>query len=644
MKRKTKNILTIISGSLLLAAFLSYLIIPGAWVQDAFLILASFIAGVPIAIKAFQALRMKAFSIDLLVTIAVVGAMIIGEYTEAAVVTFLFLFGDYLEGRTLQKTRASLKSLIDMAPLEAMVMKNGNRITIPADEVGVGDLVIVQPGGRIPVDGKVVSGQSLINEASITGESVPVTKRTGDQVFSSTISDNGYLEVVAEKVGDDTTFSKIIELVEEAQETKATTQKFMERFASYYTPGIILLSVLVWAITQNVHLALTFLVIACPGALVISVPVSIVSGIGNGAKNGILIKGGDKMENMAKVNAIVFDKTGTLTKGKPKVTDIKAFGISEDELLTLAAQVELTSEHHLGKTIVKKAWDKGLDLLTKPSEVDIMKGHGLRAVVDSKSIYIGNKTGAEKLGLSVDSLIGNYLLKQQEKGNTAVLVTMDEKVVGIISIADQIRDEAAAALTALRETGIDHMVMLTGDNKSVADKVAAQLGIDRVFAGLLPEDKVEKVTACKETGINLAMVGDGINDAPAIATADVGIAMGGTATDLTMQTADVILMSDKLDKLPYAIRLAKATVRNMKQNTYFALITVALLLLGVLTNNIHLASGMLIHELSVILVILNAVRLVRFPNFNFSLKGLKIPGNKEKKILENEVAYSGCGA
>lgn len=644
MKRKTKNILTIISGSLLLAAFLSYLMISGAWVQDVFLILASLIAGVPIAIKAFQALRMKAFSIDLLVTIAVVGAMIIGEYTEAAVVTFLFLFGDYLEGRTLQKTRASLKSLIDMTPLEAMVMRKGNRITIPADEVAVGDLVIVQPGGRIPVDGEVVSGQSLINEASITGESVPVTKRSGDQVFSSTIADNGYLEILAQKVGDDTTFSKIIELVEEAQETKAKTQKFMERFASYYTPGIILLSVLVWAITQNVHLALTFLVIACPGALVISVPVSIVAGIGNGAKNGILIKGGDKIENLAKVNAIVFDKTGTLTKGKPEVTDIKAFGISEDELLTLAARAELASEHHLGKAIVKKAMDKGLDLLTKPSEVDIMKGHGLQAVLDSKPIYIGNKSGAEKLGISVDSFINNYLLQQQEKGNTAVLVTMDEKVVGIISIADQVRDEAAASLKALRANGIDHMVMLTGDNNSVAERVAAQLGIDRVFAGLLPEDKVEKVTACKEAGIKLAMVGDGINDAPAIATADVGIAMGGTATDLTMQTADIILMSDKLDKLPYAIRLAKATVRNMKQNTYFALITVALLLVGVLSNNIHLASGMLIHELSVILVILNAVRLVRFPRYNFSFGGLKIPGKKVKIILEDEVTYSGCGA
>lgn len=642
MKSKNKNILTSISGGLLLAALVTYLINPGSLIKDLLLIIASVVAGFPIAIKAFKALRMKAFSIDLLVTIAVIGAMIIGEYTEAAVVTFLFLFGDFLEGRTLRKTRASLRSLMDMAPLEAIVLRDGIRKTIPADEVKIGDHVIVQPGGRIPVDGKVLTGQSVVNEATITGESVPVAKRKGDQVFSSTIADNGYLEITAEKVGEDTTFSKIIELVEEAQETKAKTQKFMERFAAYYTPGIIILSILVGIITQNVHLALTFLVIACPGALVISVPVSIVAGIGNGAKNGILIKGGDKMENLAKINAIVFDKTGTLTKGKPEVTDIKAFGIPEDELLKLAAEVELTSEHHLGKTIVKKAEERGLDLLNKPADVEIMKGHGLQAMLTSKQIYIGNKSGAEKLGISVDHAIGNYLLQQQEKGNTAVLVTVDKEVMGIISIADQIREEAPKAIYELQKSGIQHMVMLTGDNKSVADKVASKLGINRVFAELLPEDKVEKVRACKDSGIKLAMVGDGINDAPAIATADVGIAMGGTATDVTMQTADVILMSDKLDKLPYAIRLAKATIRNMKQNTYFSLITVAFLLLGVLTDNIHLASGMLVHELSVLLVILNAVRLVRFPNYQFRFKRSR---TKEKRAVYSEdLAYSSCNA
>lgn len=641
MKTKTKNNLTIISGALLLSALISHLINQESVARDIFLIIASVVAGVPIAIKAFQALRMKAFSIDLLVTIAVIGAMIIGEYTEAAVVTFLFLFGHYLEGRTLTKTRASLKSLMDMAPLEATILRNGARVTIPADEVEIGDHVIVQPGGRIPVDGKIIVGQSLINESAITGESVPANKRQGDQVFSSTISDNGYLEILTEKVGNDTTFSKIIELVEEAQETKAKTQKFMERFASYYTPGIIVLSVLVWLITQNVHLALTFLVIACPGALVISVPVSIVAGIGNGAKNGILIKGGDKMENLARVNAVVFDKTGTLTKGKPEVTSIKTFGISEDELLQLAAEVEVTSEHHLGKTIVKKAEEKGLELETKPSEVEIMKGHGMQAMLDTKQIYIGNKSGAEKLGIAINPTTDDYMVQQQEKGNTAVIVSMDKKIMGIISIADQIREEAAEALQTLRSNGIRHMVMLTGDNKSVAEKVANQLGIDHVHAELLPEDKVEKVRACKESGGRLAMVGDGINDAPAIAAADVGIAMGGTATDVTMQTADVILMSDKLDKLPYAIRLAKATIRNMKQNTYFALITVAMLLVGVLTDNIHLASGMLIHEASVILVILNAVRLVRFPHYQLSFKTFRTAVRKRQEYFPKQVRVGG---
>ncbi|MDD2289132.1 MAG: cation-translocating P-type ATPase [Bacteroidales bacterium] len=613
MNTKTKNILTFLSGVLLLAALIIYLISPGSAARDIVLAIASLIAGIPIAIKAFQALRMKAFSIDLLVTIAVVGAMIIGEYAESAVVTFLFLFGDYLEGRTLRKTRASLKSLMDMAPLEATVLREGVRLTIPAEELRVGDHVIVQPGGRIPVDGIVITGQSLINQAAITGESVPVSKRAGDQVFSSTVSDNGYLEILAEKVGDDTTFSKIIELVEEAQEAKAKTQKFMERFARYYTPGIIVLSVLVGLITQNVHLALTFLVIACPGALVISVPVSIVAGIGNGAKNGILIKGGDKMENLAKVNAIVFDKTGTLTKGRPEVTAVKSYGIQAHELLRMAAEVEVTSEHHLGKTIVKKAVESDLELRKNPTDVEILKGYGIRAMLDTAMIYIGNRAGAGKLGIPLDDEKAGYLQLQEEKGNTAVLVAADKEVVGIISIADQVREEAPAAIQALKENGIDHTVMLTGDNPVVAQKVAEQVGIDRVFAGLLPEDKVEKIRECKASGINLAMVGDGINDAPAIAAADVGIAMGGTATDVTMQTADVILMSDKLDKLPYAIKLAKATVRNMKQNTYFALITVVFLLTGVLTNNIHLASGMLIHEASVLLVILNAVRLVSFP-------------------------------
>lgn len=613
MKTKNKNIVTLVTGSLLLVALVIYAFRSSSPILDLILVMIAVIAGSPITIKALMALKMRVFSIDLLVSIAVVGALIIGEFTEAAVVSFLFILGDYLEGRTLTKTRSALKSLIDMAPQKAIVLQNGKRVTKLADEVKVGDHIIVRPGSQIPVDGRVIVGQAYIDEAAITGESVPVFKREGDRVFSGTVSEDGYLEIRAEKVGEDTTFARIIELIEEAQEMKAPTQKFMERFASYYTPAIVVLSVIVGLVTQNTHLALTFLVIACPGALVISAPVSMVAGIGNGAKNGILFKGGDKVERLAKVDTVIFDKTGTLTEGRPVVTDIKSFDRSEDELLKLAAEVESVSEHHLAKAIVGKAEERGMVPDRHPAEVEIMQGRGLRARLDSREIYLGNHAGVEELGFFVDSENLAYLTLQQSKGTTPVLIVVDEEIIGLISIADKVREDAPAALDALRAEGINRHIMLTGDHNAVARKVGNQLEIDEVFAGLLPDDKLAKVKAFRKSGRNVAMVGDGVNDAPSMAIADVGIAMGGTATDITMQTADVILMTDNLSKLPYAIRLARETHRNMKQNTFIALITVMFLLVGVLTDRIHLASGMLIHEISVVIVIINAIRLVYYP-------------------------------
>lgn len=613
MKTKNKNIVTLVTGSLLLVALVIYAFRSSSPILDLILVMIAVIAGSPITIKALMALKMRVFSIDLLVSIAVVGALIIGEFTEAAVVSFLFILGDYLEGRTLTKTRSALKSLIDMAPQKAIVLQNGKRVTKLADEVKVGDHIIVRPGSQIPVDGRVIVGQAYIDEAAITGESVPVFKREGDRVFSGTVSEDGYLEIRAEKVGEDTTFARIIELIEEAQEMKAPTQKFMERFASYYTPAIVVLSVIVGLVTQNTHLALTFLVIACPGALVISAPVSMVAGIGNGAKNGILFKGGDKVERLAKVDTVIFDKTGTLTEGRPVVTDIKSFDRSEDELLKLAAEVESVSEHHLAKAIVGKAEERGMVPDRHPAEVEIMQGRGLRARLDSREIYLGNHAGVEELGFFVDSENLAYLTLQQSKGTTPVLIVVDEEIIGLISIADKVREDAPAALDALRTEGINRHIMLTGDHNAVARKVGNQLEIDEVFAGLLPDDKLAKVKAFRKSGRNVAMVGDGVNDAPSMAIADVGIAMGGTATDITMQTADVILMTDNLSKLPYAIRLARETHRNMKQNTFIALITVMFLLVGVLTDRIHLASGMLIHEISVVIVIINAIRLVYYP-------------------------------
>src|SRR5690625_3765047 len=449
-------------------------------------------------------------------------------------------------------------------------------------------------------------------------------------VCSSDLS--GYLEVIAENVGEDTTFSKIIELVEEAQEGKAKTQRFLEKFARIYTPGIMVLSTLVWVVTKDVHLALTFLVIACPGALVISAPVSIVAGIGNAARNGILIKGGEVMENLAKLNAIIFDKTGTLTNGRPEVTAIKGFGISEEELLLTAAEAEVISEHHLGRAIVQKAEKKGLKLINQPTDVKVLKGRGIEVELNGRSLYLGNRKGLIQNDIPLKNEIESNATEQEKQGNTAVFIAEDNKIIGVISIADTIRDKAKETIHQLKVEGIEHLVMLTGDNRHTANIVAKELNMDRMFADLLPEDKAKKVKHCMDKGINRAMLDDAVNNTRAIATADVGIAMGVAGTDVAMETADVILMADNLDKLTHALRLSKATIRNMKQNMVIAVGTVALLLAGVLTKNVNLASGMLIHELSVLLVILNAIRLVRYSPTNRFRRTRKL---KEERVYEN---------
>ncbi|WP_240377913.1 heavy metal translocating P-type ATPase [Bacillus piscicola] len=605
-----KNQITAISGGLLILALVFYFIELSGW-QNRSLLIATIVAGTPIAIKAFQALRMKAFSIELLVTIAVIGALFIGEFVESAVVTFLFMFGDYLEARTLNKTRSSLKELVDMAPQEATVIREGEHVTIPIEDVNVGDHVVIRSGGKIPVDGSILHGHGTLNEAAVTGESVPRTKKRNDQVFGGTLVDHGYVEMVAEKVGDDTTFAKIIELVEEAQESKSKTEKFLDRFANIYTPAVVVLSILVYAWTQNLHTAITFLVVACPGALVIGAPVSNVAGIGNGAKNGVLVKGGEVMDNFSKVDTLVFDKTGTLTKGKPEVTDIQTFGgKNSDELLRLVAQAEIISEHHLGQTIVKEAQERKITLDGEPIDSKVIKGNGIRATVDGHVLVIGNRKLMATSNIAIPADVASYAIDREKAGNTAVFAAVDSHIAGIFSIADQIREDAKEALDDMRQHGIKKIIMLTGDNKHTAELVASQLGIDEVHAELLPEDKVAIVKQLKADGHVVAMAGDGINDAPSIATADIGIAMGEGGTDVAMETADVVLMADKLKQYAHAFKLSKATIRNMKQNTVFAIGIAFVLLAGVLAGTVHLASGMFIHEASVLIVILNAMRLM----------------------------------
>lgn len=600
-----------ITGSLLVMAFVLH------WfavhdLKHYVLIASTLVAGYFIALKAFKSLRMKAFSIELLVTIAVIGALIIGEYVESAAVTFLFIFGAYLETRTLEKTRSSLRSLIDMTPTEATVIRPDGNIKIPAENLGKGDRILILSGEKVAADGQIVSGRATIIEAAITGESVPASKTVGDHVYSGTIIDNGYIEVLAERVGDDTTFSKIIELVEDAQESKTKTQKFLDRFANIYTPSIVALAVLVYVFSSNVELALTFLVIACPGALVISAPVSMVAGIGNGARNGVLIKGGEIMEKLAKINLVLFDKTGTLTKGRPVVTEVKSWTSDENELLRMAAQAEVASEHHLGQTIVAEAHRRTLPLTHKPENADIIKGNGMIATVAGQRLVIGNRKLMRSQGIEITAQADDYATAREMAGNTAIFVASGGTIAGLISIADQIKPEARHAIEQLRDQGIEKIYMLTGDNRHTAQLVGNELGLDAVHAELLPEDKVTWVNDLKAQGYRVAMVGDGINDAPALASADVGLAMGTGGADISMETADIVLMSDRLDQFAHAHALAKATVRNMMQNTFFAVSTVIILLIGVVLGKVFLASGMLIHEISVLLVILNAVRLIRY--------------------------------
>lgn len=601
----------IISGLLILLSFAFRYLHLNPIFKDALMIAAAFVAGYPIALNAFRAIKFRIVGIDALVTLAVIGALIIGEYWEAAAVTFLFMFGAYLEGKTLEKTRSAIKSLLDLAPNTARVIRDDKETEIPAEEVMLDEIVIIKPGEKIPVDGTVVEGSSYVNQAAITGESIPVSKAIDDTVFSGTVIESGYIKVRADRVGEDTTFSRILQMVEEAQDKKARTQKFLEVFSKYYTPSIMVLAVIVFIITRDVELALTLLVIACPGALVISTPVSIVAGIGNGARHGVLMKGGEVIEKLGTTKVLAFDKTGTLTVGKPKVTKIRAFHGEEEDLLKLTAIAEGYSEHPLARAILEEA-NKRFESLPSPEDSEIIAGHGLKVKVEGRTILVGNRKLMIENQINISQEVEEYISQEESLGQTVVITADKDRVLGVISIADDIRDGAVELIKRLKAKGIKRIVMLTGDNERAAAAIAKKLGLDDYYAELLPEGKVEMLKKLQDNYGTTAMVGDGVNDAPALASADFGIAIGGAGSDVAMETADVVLMSAELNKLSYAIGLSRATVINMKQNIYFAIAVVMLLIAGVLLKLVFLSSGMLIHELSVLLVIINAIRLLGY--------------------------------
>ena len=585
----------------------SGLLIIAAWItgSDWLMIAAAFVAGYRIAISAFQAARIRTVSIDLLVIVAAVGALLIDNYWESAAVTFLFALGGAMERATLGRTRKALSDLVEAAPETATVMRDGKPETVEIWELVPGDVVLIRNGEQVPVDGTVVAGNGGVDEASITGESITAEKGEGMEVFAGTWLRSGVLRVKAIGIGSDTTLARIIHRVEDAQDAKARTQTFMERFSRYYTPGVMVAALLVGLVSRDVELALTMLVIGCPGALVISIPVSIVAGIGRSAKDGVLIKGGEHLENSARVDVVVVDKTGTLTTGRPELTDVVVLddAWSEDQVLGLAARAETASEHPLAEAIIRGAEQRKLSV-EMVERAEPVTGKGIRAEVDGRAVVVGS---ADLLDHDPDR---SRLLELNAAGKTAMFVGVDGRAVGIVAVADTIRDDAYPAISALHDNGVK-VIMATGDARRVAETVAAKLGIDEVRAELLPEDKLALVRELQGRGHTVAMVGDGVNDTPALAQADIGIAMGVAGSPAAIETADIALMADRLPRLPYALRLARRTVRTMRVNIVIALLTVAALLVGVLLGGVTMSIGMLVHEASVLLVIGIAMLLLR---------------------------------
>ena len=610
--QSVKNQIALTVGGLIAVAYGWYWLGGAVIVMQGLLLVASMMGVAPILMQAYQALKVKVVSIDLLVTIAVLGALIIGEFNESAIVTFLFLFGSYLEQRTLKKTRESIRALSEMAPQTAQVLAaDGTTTTVGVDDVEIDDQVLVKAGAQVPVDGQVVQGSAYVNEASITGEAQLVKKIVGDAVYSGAIVDNGTLTVTATQVGDDTTFAQIIELVEEAQDSKSPAEKFIDRFATYYTPAVLVLALAIGLITRDFKLAITILVLGCPGALVIGAPVSIVAGIGNGAKHGVLIKGGEVVNAMAGIDTMVFDKTGTLTKGDTAVAHVQFYTAAEQATLAVTTAVEAQSDHPLATAIVQYARGRGVTDLPTIERIETLKGLGVQAEVAGQTIRIGRAKMMTEAGIRLTGAQIAAITASQAAGQSTVLVAVDQQVVLLIGIADTVKPEAKAALTRLKKAGVKHLVMLTGDNDQTAAAIAKAVGITEYHANLLPAEKVEFIKTYQANGQKVAFIGDGINDSPSLALADIGIAMG-SGTDVAIETSDIVLMQSTLSELVYADYLTKATARNTVQNIVIAVGTVGLLLLGLMLGWVQMASGMFVHEISILVVIFNAMRLIRF--------------------------------
>jgi Cd2+/Zn2+-exporting ATPase len=583
---------------------------------------------------AIETLRHRAVDIDLLMIVAAVGALSIGAPFEGAMLLFLFSLSNTLQHYAIGRSRRAIKSLVEMRPDEAQVLRDGEEITVPIDEVAVGDVFVVRPGDKIPLDGIVMSGEGTVDQASLTGESVPVPKESGNEVFGGTINESGSLEIEVTRQAHESAINRLIHMVEQAQSEKAPTQRLIDRLEQPYVLGVFALTIAAIAIplalgnefTGTFYRAMTLMVAASPCAVIISTPAAVLSAIASGGRQGVLFKGGEHVETAARIDAVAFDKTGTLTQGNTQLTDVFVRdgtaddSLSEDGLLSIAAAVQARSEHHLARATVRAAEDRSLTV-TDAERFQSVAGKGVKADVDGQTTHIGNRSYFETVlgDTAIDGLEpGLERLKMLEgEGKTSVLVAKeshggDVNVLGWLAFTDTVRPDAAEMIAELRSLGVEHIVMLTGDNERVAQRIADEVGIDEVQAELLPEEKVATIEELVERHENVAMVGDGVNDAPALATATLGIAMGGAGTDVALDTADVVLMGDDLSKIPYVLGLGRRTRRTLTINLAIAFGAIALMVGTIILQGIPLPLAVVGHEGSTVIVSLNGLRLLGF--------------------------------
>jgi Cd2+/Zn2+-exporting ATPase len=591
-----------------------------AIISLAFYLLAYILGGFDITRHALGALRARYLDTDLLMVVAALGAASLGEFSEGALLLFLFSLGHALEERSMDRARSAIRSLADLVPKTALIRRDGKEIERPIDEIPIGETVIIRPGVRVPVDGVVLQGRSSVNQAPVTGESIPVQMEAGSQIYAGSINGEGVLEVHVNKLGRDSTLARVVRMVERAQAQKAPIQQATERFTRLFVPAVLLGDLLLIVIPlmfglpfhETFRRAMTLLVAASPCALALGTPAAVLSGIAHGARNGVLFKGGVHLANLGGVKILAFDKTGTLTRGTPEVGEVISLrpDLSVERVLQLAAAVEGRSAHPLAKAVWRAAQDRGLQI-PEVTEAYSITGRGAAGKFAGKLIEVGNLRVAGLEALEVP--LQKRIVALEETGKTVLVVLEDGQIAGLISIGDELRPEARGAIAALRKTGISKIVMLTGDNPRTAAYISEKAGVDAFSAGLLPEQKGEIIQSLLEEYATVAMVGDGVNDAPALAAATVGIAMGGASTDVALETANVALMADDLSKLPFAIGLGKASRAIINQNLAIAGGVILGLVFLTLTGATGMGIAILLHEGSTIAVVLNALRLLAYP-------------------------------